>query len=191
MSDEVRKLAGRQLAFIDAYLANGFNATQAALTAGYSAKTAYSQGQRLLKHVEIAAAVRKHLDKRAMTRDEALESMSEMARATLEDFVTIKYYGATIDLEKAQKAGKLHLLKKIKQGKDGRIEIELYDRQQAVNIIGKHHGLWKDGIEININVDIVVQLVSALQQANLDPAEVFNNMIARLNHQSVKTQADS
>ena len=46
--------AARRNVFVQAYIANGHNATQAAITAGFSAKTAYSQGQRLLKHVEIS-----------------------------------------------------------------------------------------------------------------------------------------
>jgi hypothetical protein len=46
--------AARRNVFVQAYIANGHNATQAAITAGYSTKTAYSQGQRLLKHVEIS-----------------------------------------------------------------------------------------------------------------------------------------
>lgn len=41
----------RQL-FVEAYLSNGGNATNAALTAGFSPRTAASQGARLLKHVE-------------------------------------------------------------------------------------------------------------------------------------------
>jgi phage terminase small subunit len=42
----------RRKKFIPEYLLCG-NATEAALKAGYSEKTAYSQGQRLLKNVEI------------------------------------------------------------------------------------------------------------------------------------------
>lgn len=42
----------RRRKFISEYLLKG-NATEAALKAGYSDKTAYSQGQRLLKNVEI------------------------------------------------------------------------------------------------------------------------------------------
>lgn len=50
------KLTHRQLRFVQLY--NRLeNATEAAKQAGYSAKTAYSQGQRLLKNVEIAAAI--------------------------------------------------------------------------------------------------------------------------------------
>ena len=40
------------------------NATQAAIRAGYSEDTAYSQGQRLLKHVEIKARVDELLSER-------------------------------------------------------------------------------------------------------------------------------
>lgn len=49
-------LSPKQQRFVDEYCVDQ-NATQAALRAGYSEKTAYSQGQRLLKKVEIAAAI--------------------------------------------------------------------------------------------------------------------------------------
>ncbi len=48
------ELTMKQKAFADEYVKNGGNATQAAISAGYSAKTAYSQGQRLLKKVDVA-----------------------------------------------------------------------------------------------------------------------------------------
>ena len=46
----------RQTKFAQEYVQNS-NATQAAIKAGYSKKTAYSQGQRLLSHVEVAAFI--------------------------------------------------------------------------------------------------------------------------------------
>ena len=49
------KLNARQQAFVEAYAGN---ATTAALAAGYSPKTAYSQGQRLLKLVEVQGAIK-------------------------------------------------------------------------------------------------------------------------------------
>ena len=45
--------ADRRKLFVEAYIANGGNATKAALSAGFSAKTAGSQGHDLLKHPEI------------------------------------------------------------------------------------------------------------------------------------------
>lgn len=55
-----KKLTHKQELFCREYVANGYNATQAAIKAGYSPKTAYSSGQRLLKHVEIKSALEKH-----------------------------------------------------------------------------------------------------------------------------------
>lgn len=52
----------KQSRFVDEYLVD-LNATQAAIRAGYSAATAYSQGQRLLKHVEVAAEIAKRRQK--------------------------------------------------------------------------------------------------------------------------------
>ena len=44
--------------FISEYLLSG-NATEAARKAGYSRKTAYSQGQRLLKNVEVMNEIKR------------------------------------------------------------------------------------------------------------------------------------
>ena len=49
-------LTAKQARFCDEYLID-LNATQAAKRAGYSEHTAYSQGQRLLKVVEIASRI--------------------------------------------------------------------------------------------------------------------------------------
>lgn len=46
----------KQEAFVREYLID-LNATQAAIRAGYSEATAYSQGQRMLKNVEVATAI--------------------------------------------------------------------------------------------------------------------------------------
>jgi len=62
----------RQQRFVDAYLLDP-NATQAAIKVGYSAKTAYSSGQRLLKHVEIAAAVKAGQARIAKAADVSLD----------------------------------------------------------------------------------------------------------------------
>lgn len=54
----------KQTAFVREYLVD-LNATQAAIRAGYSERTAYSVGQRLLKNVEIQRAVAAAQAKRA------------------------------------------------------------------------------------------------------------------------------
>lgn len=54
----------KQEAFVREYLID-LNATQAAIRAGYSEATAYSQGQRMLKNVEVAAALTEAKEQRA------------------------------------------------------------------------------------------------------------------------------
>ena len=54
----------KQGAFVREYLID-LNATQAAIRAGYSEATAYSQGQRLLKNVEVQRAVEEATTERA------------------------------------------------------------------------------------------------------------------------------
>ena len=56
MATDERGLTPRQAAFVAEYLID-LNATRAAIRAGYSGESAYSQGQRLLKNAEVAAAV--------------------------------------------------------------------------------------------------------------------------------------
>lgn len=49
-------LNARQQRFVEEYLVD-MNATQAAIRAGYTAKSAYSQGQRLTKNAEVQRAI--------------------------------------------------------------------------------------------------------------------------------------
>jgi phage terminase small subunit len=57
------KLTPKQLRFVDEYLVD-LNATQAAIRAGYSAKTANEQGARLLSNVMVQAALAERMKAR-------------------------------------------------------------------------------------------------------------------------------
>ena len=73
MSDLKHKLTHKQQAFTDYYLANGNNATQAAIAAGYSKHTAKQQGSRLLSNVDISKQIdqftSRMAEKSEITRD--------------------------------------------------------------------------------------------------------------------------
>lgn len=75
-------LTEKQQRFVDEYLVD-LNATQAATRAGYSEKTAYSMGQRLLKNVEIQKAIQEAKDKRSrrveITQDRVLLEYARLA----------------------------------------------------------------------------------------------------------------
>ena len=76
-------LTPKQQAFVNEYLTS-HNATQAAIQAGYSQRSAYSQGQRLLKKAEIAQRLEELKTKAetdaVMTATEVLERLSMIAR---------------------------------------------------------------------------------------------------------------
>lgn len=122
----MKELTTKQRLFVEAYLANP-NATEAALKAGYSKKTAYSQGQRLLKNVEIAARLEKRLDEAAMSADEVLKELALIAKCDWQEFVEVRRdkFGDVIDAS-----------------------LKLGDKIKALELIGKHHKLFTDKQEI-------------------------------------------
>jgi len=75
----------RQQRFVDEYLVD-LNATQAAIRAGYSARTAEQQGPRLLGNVEIAKAVQAaqqvRSDRVQITQDDVLRGLRREATLT-------------------------------------------------------------------------------------------------------------
>lgn len=145
-------LNNRQELFVSEYL-KCFNATKAAKAAGYSEKTAYSQGHDLLKVPEIAARVRERLRQSAMDADEVLHHLAEIARGDMDDLVDIN---GNLDMTKARQFGKTKLIKKVKnrvmstENTDiTETETEGYDRLRALELIGKHLAMWTDKVQVN------------------------------------------
>lgn len=93
-----------QQAFADYYLETS-NATDAAKRAGYSEKTAYSQGQRLLKNAEVKAYIDERLSQikseRIATIDEVLQFYTSVMRGEEKD-----QFGLDASLADRIKAGK-------------------------------------------------------------------------------------
>lgn len=81
----------KQKLFAEFYLADS-NATQSAIKAGYSEKTAYSQGQRLLKNVEIAELLKERVATAIITTDEILQDVKSIAKSADKDSDRLKAY---------------------------------------------------------------------------------------------------
>jgi phage terminase small subunit len=79
-------LTPKQVKFVEEYLTD-FNATQAAIRAGYSPKTARVQASRMLTNVnlqsELARRVHAIKDPEAMTLEEAVIELSKLAQANM------------------------------------------------------------------------------------------------------------
>lgn len=158
-------LKARQQLFVEEYLMS-FNATQAALAAGYSPRSAGSIGAENLKKPEIFAEIQRRMQATAMLADEVLMRLAAQARGSMADFLDNEN---RLDLAAGRTAEKLHLLKKMKQrrrieqGDDDRLietvetEFELYDAQRALELLGKHHGVLKE--VLNSEQNIVLRVV--------------------------------
>lgn len=84
------KLTDKQKRFCDEYLANGYNATQAAISAGYSENTSYSIGQENLTKPEIAKYLNERRDKVANKLEINQERIiSELAKIAFGDIAHI------------------------------------------------------------------------------------------------------
>ena len=70
----MKPLTPKQAAFVREYLVD-LNATQAAIRAGYSKRTAKSQGQRLLTNVDVQRAIQSAITKRAEVVDITAEKV--------------------------------------------------------------------------------------------------------------------
>lgn len=152
-------LTKKQRVFIDEYL-QCFNATRAAIKAGYSEKTAYSIGWENLRKPEIEQAIKQRLAETAMTADEVLMRLAEQARGDLGEFLVKDGDTLSLDLEAMKAAKKTHLIKKIAQTRRRRTAkdfteeehyttIELYDAQSAQQLIGRHHKLFTDKVGLD------------------------------------------
>ena len=131
-------LNDRQQLFVTEYVKD-MNATKAAERAGYSKRTAYSQGQRLLKNVEIKKAV-----------DNLL---LEVRKNNVADAVEIEEYLTAVMRGKMKETEMINV---------GNFEQELVEvpakqttRIKAAELLGKRYAMWTDKQEIDLNQQVV------------------------------------
>lgn len=148
-------LSNKQRAFIEEYLKD-FNATQAAIRAGYSERSAGVIGSQNLKKLNISEEIKRRIEEKTMSANEVLIRLADIARSDMGDFLRFieGIKDPYLDLEGAKEKGLLKLVKKFKYNSDGRPEIELYDAHSALVDIGKAHGLFSDRIELTGDITI-------------------------------------
>lgn len=143
-----KRLTPKQERFVDEYLID-LNATQAAIRAGYSRKTADRIGPELLGKTCVSDAIqrrRRDRERRTeITQDRVLQELAAIAFARGTDYASVSPGGAvqikpTEELNDAQKAAVLS----IKETQNG-VEIKLADKVRALELLGKHQGLFDGG----------------------------------------------
>ena len=156
------KLTPKQARFCEEYLVD-LNATQAAIRAGYSAKTAGSQGERLLKKVEVQIALAEAQQARSkrteITADNVLAEIAKVAFADVRKIFDSD--GSLIRISDLDDTAAACIagcdLVTVSKG-EGEIEhvakIKLADKLKALELAGRHLGLFND--KLNLNADIHV-----------------------------------
>jgi phage terminase small subunit len=154
-------MRGKRDRFVEEYLVD-LNATQAAIRAGYSEKTARSQGQRLLTKVDIQAAIqiaeqerseRTEIDQDRVLREQARIGFSDI-RQLFDERGNLKPIQALPD-DVAAAISSIEVVAK-NTGKDSegnpRVEyvyrIRLWDKRGALSDISKHLGMFVERHEI-------------------------------------------
>lgn len=141
------KLTEKQKRFAREYIVD-LNATQAAIRAGYSKKTACEQGARLLANVKVQEAVKKAMAKRQtrtqITQDKVLQELAAIAFAKGTDYASVTS-GIAIpnDTDKLTDMQKAAIVS-IKATRDG-VEIKLGNKLKALELLGKHLGMFSGG----------------------------------------------
>lgn len=169
----------KQQRFVSEYLID-LNATQAAIRAGYSAKTAKQIGSRLLSHVDVSEAIERGQAKVAEKHGVTLESIvSELAKigfANMNDYMRIGADGdPSLDFSQLTRDQAAALCEvTVEDFKDGRgeesrdvrrVKFKLSDKRAALVDLGKHLGMFTEKVQLSAGAGLSAILVPAKDAA--------------------------
>lgn len=146
------KVTKKQKRFVEEYLID-LNATQAAIRAGYSPDTAGSIGNENLKKPEIRTHIGKAMAERSkrtgVNADRVVEELAKIAFVNANEVIdpdtaTIRKDALPEDTAAIQSV-------KVKTfGEDGlEREIKMADKIKALELLGRHLGMFKDKVEVS------------------------------------------
>lgn len=147
------QLTGLQRAFVDEWFKD-FNGVRAAERAGYQGdySTLGNVASENLKKPKIQAEIERRWAMHGMTSEEVMARYAEQARNSIADFL---HPGSNaIDWEKVKEKG--HLIKKVTHRPGQMSQIEMYDAQHALDMIGKTMGLFVDRREVSVTLEDVL-----------------------------------
>lgn len=139
------KLTAKQQRFVEEYLVD-LNATQAAIRAGYSARTANEQAARLLAKVSVSQAV-------AAAQAERSARVSVSADYVVNNLVEI--------VERCMQRAPVLTMKGEQVVDDEGRNVWRFDAKGAnrsLELLGKHLGMFTDKIEADVKQDVKVVL---------------------------------
>lgn len=165
-------LTDKQQRFVEEYLVD-LNATQAAVRAGYSAKTANEQGARLLANVSVKNAIRERQEVLKMKTEITQEWVVERYRRIVEgcdkrlffnDDGSVKppsQWSAEMGLAVAgfevQELGDEGLAVSVSK-------LRFQDAKAALDSLARHLGMFKDKVEVSVDESLAERLARAKER---------------------------
>ena len=155
------KLNAKQQRFVEEYLID-LNATQAAIRAGYSVKTACEQGSRLLINVKVQEAIAKAMAERSkrtgINQDRVVLELAKLAFVNANDLINSEDASIKADASDDDLACIQSVKVKSSYSDKGEMverEVRLNDKMKALELLGRHLGMWNDKVDVNLNVPVV------------------------------------
>lgn len=162
MSDELNH---RQRIFV-AHIVKGTTAKDAAIAAGYSEKTAESQGSRLLRNAKVAEAVeaglKRKISRLEFTGDDVLQELARGAfadiREAFDEHGNLKNI-QDIPANLARIIGTIEVKEEWGVSGDGRTRVPMGEvkkvkpisKEKCLELLAKHFGLIKDRVEHSVD----------------------------------------
>lgn len=154
-----RKLTDKQKKFVEEYLID-LNATQACIRAGYSVKTAKEIGAQNLTKLNIQEAISRAMAERSkrtgINQDRIVQELARIAFVKITDVVDpdgeINTNASDDDLAciesyKVEDSDSVN-------GSSSKREVKLASKIKALELLGKHVGMWNDKIQVDVSIPV-------------------------------------
>lgn len=167
-------LRGKQARFVEEYLVD-LNASQAALRAGYSPKTAHVIGHQTLHRPEVAEAIAAAQAKRSMrtgiTQDQVLRELAILDFSDVRNYRIDEMGNLTLAEGVPQEAMRAvsSLKRKVSHDKDGGVtydvEFRLWNKVGSLRLTAQHLGMLTEKHEISGTIEVKHTLTDGLESA--------------------------
>lgn len=185
-------LTKKQAEFVREYLVD-LNATQAAIRAGYSRRTAVKIGSENLRKPDVAWAIEAAMAERAarteITADRVLKELAKIGFSDIRNVVTWGEAIAVKDIETGEvtiangvalvAADQLDesvaaTIAEVSQTKDGTLKVKLHDKRAALVDIGRHLGMFNDKLTLKGDAENpLTLLIKQLQGSSIQPVALL------------------
>lgn len=152
----------KQKRFVEEYLVD-LNATQAAIRAGYSPQTARDIGCENLTKPNIQNAIATAMAERSrrtgINQDRVIQEIAKLAFLNPVDVIDMDEATIKGEVNRDDTACIASVKVKVIPGEDGNIterEIKTYDKLKALELLGKHLGMFSDKLKVEGAIPVVI-----------------------------------